>query len=52
VGGFVMMQLGRVPKPADHFDWEDLRFEIMDMDRNRIDKVLVARRTGTQIPKS
>lgn len=50
VGGFVMMQLGRVPKAADHFDWEDLRFEIMDMDRNRIDKVLVARRV--EVPES
>ncbi|MGH8728632.1 MAG: hemolysin family protein [Burkholderiales bacterium] len=45
VGGFVMMQLGRVPKAADGFDWEDLRFEIMDMDKNRIDKVLVSRKT-------
>ncbi|MGH8772868.1 MAG: hemolysin family protein [Burkholderiales bacterium] len=50
VGGFVMMQLGRVPKAADHFDWEDLRFEIMDMDRNRIDKILVRRRV--EVPKS
>lgn len=45
VGGFVMMQLGRVPKAAEGFDWRDLRFEIMDMDRNRIDKVLVTRRS-------
>lgn len=50
LGGFVMMQLGRVPKAADHFDWEDLRFEIMDMDRNRIDKILVRRRV--EVPKS
>ncbi len=43
VGGFVMMQLGRVPKITDHFEWSGLRFEVIDMDRNRIDKVLVAR---------
>jgi putative hemolysin len=52
VGGFVMMQLGRVPKAADCFDWGGLRFEIMDMDRNRIDKVLVNRKSETEIPES
>jgi putative hemolysin len=52
VGGFVMMQLGRVPKAADCFDWGGLRFEIMDMDRNRIDKVLVNRNTEAEIPES
>ncbi len=41
VGGFVMMQLGRVPKPADHFQWNGFRFEVMDMDGRRVDKVLV-----------
>ena len=48
VGGFVMMQLGRVPKAADRFDWHGLQFEIMDMDRNRIDKVLVSQRKGME----
>ena len=43
LGGFVMLQLGRVPKAADHFDWEGLRFEVVDMDRNRVDKLLVSR---------
>jgi len=42
VGGFVMMQLGRVPQPADHFHWNGFRFEVMDMDGRRVDKVLVA----------
>jgi putative hemolysin len=43
LGGFLMMHLGRVPKAADHFEWNGLRFEVMDMDRNRVDKVLVTR---------
>ena len=43
LGGFLMMHLGRVPKVADHFEWGGLRFEVMDMDRNRVDKVLVSR---------
>lgn len=41
LGGFVMHVLGRVPVPADHFHQSGFRFEVMDMDRNRVDKVLV-----------
>jgi putative hemolysin len=43
IGGFVMARLGRVPKAADHFEWGGMRFEVMDMDGRRIDKVLVQR---------
>ena len=41
VGGFVMTHLGRIPEIADHFEWEQLRFEVVDMDERRVDKVLV-----------
>jgi len=41
VGGFIMSYLERIPATGDHFHWEDWRFEIVDMDGNRIDKVLV-----------
>jgi putative hemolysin len=30
-----------VPQTADHFDWQGLRFEVIDMDGRRVDKVLV-----------
>jgi putative hemolysin len=43
VGGFVMMSLGSIPKTTDSFDWAGLRFEVMDMDGKRVDKVLVTR---------
>ena len=43
LGGFVMYVLGKVPLPADHFVVDDLRFEVVDMDRHRVDKVLIAR---------
>jgi putative hemolysin len=43
LGGFVMDQLGRVPAAADDFVWDGLRFEVVDMDGNRVDKVLVER---------
>lgn len=42
IGGFVMMHLGRVPATADHFEWDGLRFEVVDMDGRRVDKVLVS----------
>jgi putative hemolysin len=42
LGGFTIVQLGKIPQAADHFDWEHLRFEIMDMDGNRVDKVMVS----------
>jgi putative hemolysin len=42
LGGFVVMHLGKIPAAADHFIWGSYRFEVMDMDGNRVDKVLVA----------
>ncbi len=44
IGGFVMARLGRVPKTADAFEWSGMKFEVIDMDGRRIDKVLVARK--------
>lgn len=43
LGGFVMYVLGRIPAATDHFEAAGCRFEVMDMDKNRVDKVLVAR---------
>ena len=42
VGGLVMARLARVPRAGDRFDFAGLRFEVLDMDRRRVDKVLVA----------
>ena len=36
-----MMHMERIPIAGDHFIREGLRFEVMDMDGNRVDKVLV-----------
>ncbi|MGH7456177.1 MAG: hemolysin family protein, partial [bacterium] len=43
LGGFVMMYMERIPSPTEHFEWGGLRFEVMDMDGHRVDKVLVIR---------
>jgi putative hemolysin len=42
VGGFVMTSLGKVPAPGDHFEHNGWRFEVLDMDGNRVDKVLAS----------
>jgi putative hemolysin len=41
LGGFVVHHLGRIPISSDYFDWQGFRFEVVDMDGNRVDKVLV-----------
>ena len=41
LGGFVMSQLGRIPKAGDRFVRVGVAYEVMDMDGNRVDKVLV-----------
>jgi magnesium and cobalt exporter, CNNM family len=50
LGGFLMTRLGRVPAVADHVEVGGWRFEIMDMDRRRVDKVLVSPRQKTAEP--
>ena len=42
IGGFVMLQLGHVPRASDRFEAAGLQFEVVDMDRNRVDKILVS----------
>jgi putative hemolysin len=41
MGGFVITNLGKIPTAAEHFEWNNLRVEVVDMDGNRVDKVLV-----------
>jgi len=47
LGGMAMIQMGRVPQTADTFDWRGYRFEVVDMDGTRVDKVLVTRLPDT-----
>jgi putative hemolysin len=41
LGGFMMTMLDSIPEVGQYFDVYDMRFEIMDMDGKRVDKVLV-----------
>ncbi len=41
LSGFVMDQLGTIPKVGQSFDWDRFTFEVVDMDARRVDRVLV-----------
>ncbi len=45
LSGMLMLMLGRMPQTGDTVTWENWRFEVVDMDGKRVDKVL-----ATQIP--
>jgi len=41
LAGFVLTQLGHIPRATEVCEWDGFRFEVVDMDRNRIDRLLV-----------
>jgi putative hemolysin len=41
LGGFVMTHLEKIPATGDHFEWGGYRFEVVDMDERKVDKILV-----------
>ena len=43
LAGMMMLLLGRVPGISDAIEWQGWRFEVVDMDQHRIDKVLATR---------
>lgn len=49
LGGFVMTALGYVPKEGERFSAYGFSFEVVDMDNNRIDKVLVTKEVERQL---
>lgn len=46
IAGFVLDKLGHVPTASEYVDWEGYRFEVVDMDGRRIDKILIQKRGG------
>ncbi len=41
LAGFILEIAGEIPKTGEIYRWKDFQFEIMDMDGNRIDKILI-----------
>jgi putative hemolysin len=46
LAGMIMLLLGRLPRTTDTVEWGDWRFEVVDLDGKRVDKVLVSRNTS------
>jgi putative hemolysin len=44
MGGFALHILKEIPTEGEKFYWEDFVFEVMDMDKNRVDKILVSKK--------
>jgi putative hemolysin len=44
VAGFVLSHLNKIPSTGDKFEYLDWQFEIVDMDRNKIDKILISQK--------
>lgn len=41
IAGFFIDKLGRLPNAGDYIVWNDVRFEVVDMDGYRVDKILI-----------
>jgi putative hemolysin len=52
LSGFVMNQLGRIPKTGSVFEWDHWRFEVVDMDGHRVDRVLVTDMSTEEKPSA
>ena len=46
--GFMMYMLRKIPKRMDHFDWSGMRFEVIDVDDNKVDQILITKRQAAQ----
>ena len=50
LAGMVIAQFGRIPHVGESFEWKDLRFEVVDLDGARIDKLLIERIPQIDLP--
>jgi putative hemolysin len=48
LGGFVITKLGKIPRTGDSFHIYGYDFEVVDMDQNRVDKVLISKSSNSK----
>lgn len=48
IGGFVLYQLEEIPVTGQSFEWNTFLFEVVDMDKSRIDKLLISKTSHTK----
>jgi putative hemolysin len=51
LSGMLMLMLGRMPQTGDAVTWTNWRFEVIDMDGKRVDKVLATRIPLAEVPE-
>ncbi len=44
LAGFTINQMGKIPRAGQFFFWRELRIEVVDMDGNRVDKLLISKK--------
>ncbi|MES2386903.1 MAG: hemolysin family protein [Bacteroidota bacterium] len=49
LGGFILHLSEQIPRTGEIFTWRNFSFEVIDMDGNRIDKILVSQKTGHEV---
>jgi putative hemolysin len=52
LSGMLMLLIGKLPQTADRCEWEGWTFEVIDMDGNRIDKVLATKTNAASAESS
>ena len=48
LAGFILYLAGEIPKEGAYFDYSGYRFRVVDMDHNRIDKIMITREQGNR----
>jgi putative hemolysin len=41
LGGFVLKEMGRIPRPGDTFDWQDIRFKVTQASKRSVTEVII-----------
>lgn len=41
IAGLILEELEHIPEPGEQIDWNGFEFEVVDMDGQRIDKIIV-----------
>ncbi len=49
LAGFVLTHFGYIPRVSEYFEWEGFRIEVVDMDKNRIDRLLISEKLPTTL---
>ncbi|MBU1169665.1 MAG: hemolysin family protein [Proteobacteria bacterium] len=48
LGGFILKQMGRIPRPGEMFDWEDMRFKISQASKRTVIEVIIEHKVAKE----